>query len=30
MHCGRCPQCLKRRDAFRAAGVEEPAGFYRA
>lgn len=30
VHCGRCPQCLKRRDAFRAAGVDEPAGFYRA
>ena len=30
VHCGRCPQCLKRRDAFRAAGLEEPAGFYRA
>lgn len=29
VHCGRCPQCLKRREAFRAAGVEEPAGFYR-
>lgn len=30
VHCGRCPQCLRRRDAFRAAGVDEPAGFYRA
>jgi 7-cyano-7-deazaguanine synthase len=30
VHCGRCPQCQKRRDAFRAAGVDEPAGFYRA
>jgi 7-cyano-7-deazaguanine synthase len=30
VHCGRCPQCLKRRDAFRAAGLEEPVGFYRA
>ena len=30
VHCGRCPQCVKRRDAFRAAGLEEPAGFYRA
>lgn len=30
VHCGRCPQCLKRRDAFRAAGLAEPAGFYRA
>jgi 7-cyano-7-deazaguanine synthase len=30
VHCGRCPQCLKRRDAFRAAGIDEPAGFYRA
>jgi len=29
VHCGRCPQCVKRREAFRAAGVEEPVGFYR-
>jgi 7-cyano-7-deazaguanine synthase len=30
VHCGRCPQCVKRREAFRAAGLEEPVGFYRA
>jgi len=30
VHCSRCPQCLKRRDAFRAAGHDEPTGFYRA
>ena len=30
VHCGRCPQCAKRRAAFREAGVAEPAGFYRA
>jgi len=30
VHCGRCPQCVKRREAFHAAGLEEPAGFYRA
>ena len=29
VHCGRCPQCAKRRAAFRDAGVEERAGFYR-
>jgi len=28
-HCGRCPQCLKRKAAFRDAGVSEPPGFYR-
>jgi 7-cyano-7-deazaguanine synthase len=30
VHCGRCPQCRKRRAAFREAGVEERADFYRA
>jgi 7-cyano-7-deazaguanine synthase len=30
MHCGRCPQCRKRREAFRQAGIDEPAAFYRA
>jgi 7-cyano-7-deazaguanine synthase len=30
VHCGRCPQCAKRREAFHEAGYEEPAGFYRA
>lgn len=30
VHCGRCPQCMKRRAAFHEAGFEEPAGFYRA
>ncbi|MCL4799882.1 MAG: 7-cyano-7-deazaguanine synthase [Burkholderiales bacterium] len=29
-HCGRCPQCRKRREAFAAAGLIEPAGTYRA
>jgi 7-cyano-7-deazaguanine synthase len=29
VHCGRCPQCRHRRDAFRAAGIQEPEGFYR-
>ena len=29
VHCGRCPQCVKRREAFRAAGLAEPTGFYR-
>lgn len=28
-HCGRCPQCRKRRAAFAVAGVPEPADFYR-
>jgi 7-cyano-7-deazaguanine synthase len=30
VHCGRCPQCQKRRTAFGEAGVEERADFYRA
>ncbi len=30
VHCGRCPQCRKRREAFREAGMEEPVAFYRA
>jgi 7-cyano-7-deazaguanine synthase len=30
VHCGRCPQCRKRRDAFCQAGIDEPAAFYRA
>ena len=29
VHCGRCPQCQKRREAFQQAGIEEPAAFYR-
>jgi 7-cyano-7-deazaguanine synthase len=29
VHCGRCPQCRKRRAAFAEAGVGEPADFYR-
>lgn len=28
-HCGQCPQCLKRKAAFAAAGIAEPARFYR-
>lgn len=27
--CGACPQCEKRREAFAAAGVEDPAGYAR-
>lgn len=27
-HCGRCPQCRKRRQAFLEAGAREPDGFY--
>lgn len=30
VHCGRCPQCEKRREAFQQAGIDEPAAFYRA
>jgi len=30
VHCGRCTQCRKRREAFREAGAGEPATFYRA
>ncbi len=30
LHCGHCPQCQHRRDAFRLAELEEPADFYRA
>jgi 7-cyano-7-deazaguanine synthase len=29
LHCGRCPQCVKRRAAFHEAGYVEPDGFYR-
>ena len=29
VHCGRCPQCQKRRAAFHEAGVDERADFYR-
>ncbi len=29
-HCGRCPQCLKRRAAFDEAGVIEPPETYRS
>jgi 7-cyano-7-deazaguanine synthase len=29
VHCGRCPQCVKRRAAFHEAGYAEPLGFYR-
>lgn len=29
-HCGRCPQCRKRREAFATANQAEPQGFYRA
>jgi 7-cyano-7-deazaguanine synthase len=27
LHCGRCSKCRERRDAFRAAGVEDPARY---
>lgn len=27
MHCGRCSKCRERRDAFRGAGVEDPAPY---
>jgi 7-cyano-7-deazaguanine synthase len=27
MHCGRCSKCRERRDAFREAGVEDPAPY---
>lgn len=30
LHCGHCPQCQHRLAAFKAAGVNEPSGFYRA
>jgi 7-cyano-7-deazaguanine synthase len=26
-HCGRCSKCRERRDAFRAAGVEDPTAY---
>ena len=29
LHCGHCPQCQHRIAAFKAVGVNEPAGFYR-
>lgn len=29
-HCGACLQCRARREAFRRAAAEEPAGFYAA
>lgn len=27
MHCGRCSKCRERRDAFRSAGIEDPAPY---
>jgi 7-cyano-7-deazaguanine synthase len=27
LHCGRCSKCRERRDAFRAAGVEDPTAY---
>ena len=30
LHCGRCPQCQRRRAAFDEAGNTEPDAFYRA
>jgi 7-cyano-7-deazaguanine synthase len=27
MHCGRCSKCRERRDAFHAAGVEDPTAY---
>lgn len=29
-HCGRCPQCAKRKAAFEIAEIAEPADFYSA
>ena len=29
-HCGRCSKCRERRDAFRAAGVEDPTPYRQA
>jgi 7-cyano-7-deazaguanine synthase len=29
VHCGRCRQCIGRREAFREASVDEPLDFYR-
>jgi 7-cyano-7-deazaguanine synthase len=29
VHCGRCRQCIARREAFREANVDEPVDFYR-
>jgi 7-cyano-7-deazaguanine synthase len=29
IHCGRCTQCVNRRQAFAHVGIEEPADFYR-
>jgi len=28
VHCGRCSQCVRRRNSFREAGVAEPIDFY--
>jgi 7-cyano-7-deazaguanine synthase len=30
LHCGRCPQCTRRRAAFHEAGYAEPEDFYRS
>lgn len=27
LHCGRCSKCRERRDAFRAAGIEDPTRY---
>ena len=27
MHCGRCSKCRERRDAFRAAGIDDPTTY---
>ena len=27
MHCGQCSKCRERRDAFREAGLEDPAPY---
>ena len=29
VHCGHCPQCHNRQEAFREAGQKEPVSFYR-
>jgi 7-cyano-7-deazaguanine synthase len=30
VHCGACPQCRKRREAFRAAGIDDPTRYRHA
>ena len=30
LHCGECSKCRERRDAFRAAGIEDPSSYRQA